>query len=127
MIFFKEVTLSFAYLAEFSTVSAYVSQGYGRMQGAIYSNLDNQPFDLVETSAQTYTTAENWNTVTFNSDILTPGTYWIAVEVANTAQIQYSITGTDLYAYYPYGTWPNPATIQTFLGNASIQGFACGY
>ena len=127
VMFFKPVTLTFAYLATVQTISAFIKSGQGQMQGAVYSDFLGAPFQLIETSNMVYTSPQGWNSVTFSTDNLAPGNYWLAVEVSNSNQIAYAANGTDLFSYQDFGVWPQTAQVQDFLGTANIQGFACGY
>ena len=130
-IFYKKVTFSQANLSLLQSVSGYILTGYGRMQAAIYSNntSTNQPNALLQKSSIIQCLGPGWSTVAFTPVGITPGTYWLGVQVTGTGRLEYNGpgSGTDLFQYGPFGTWPNPANVQNFLGNADIYGTACGY
>ena len=125
--FYKQVQLTDPTQNQIPNVNVYVTSGQGQVQAAIYSNGFNAPWLLQQTSYKTPVTAGGWNSVAFSSQTLTAGTYWLAVELSNTAFLQYSSAGNDYYAYQPFGTWPTSATTQSVLGNAAVMGVVCGY
>jgi hypothetical protein len=127
-IMYKQISMAYPTLNEVATVSVYVSAGYGPIQAALYTDYGGQPNDLVETSNLAYALNPGWNVITFSTNFLGPGTYWIAVEATNTALVRYADQpGPDYFAYQAFGTWPAQASVENQLGNANIQGFVCGY
>ena len=129
MIFYKPVTIGGSWQSTIQTISAYVPTGYGMMQAAVYSDFNGTPWNLLEEEGPVYanSTVANWTTITFGVQDLAPGNYWLAVEITNTGVIQYSSRGNDLFGFSPWGTWPNPAVVQTKIGTIDVQGFICGY
>ena len=111
LLFFKQITLSTS--TTIQTVAAYVASGYGPMQAALYSSYRGQPFQLIKQGTTIYV-FPGWNTVPLGSPYEPAGTYWLGVETTNSAQIQYSIVGNDLFSYQSFGIWPNPANTQSY-------------
>ena len=124
LLFFKSITFSGP--TTLQTVSVYVVSGYGPMQAALYSDWNGNPFNLITLGSRIHV-FPGWNVVPVGSPYEPAGNYWLGVETTNSAQVQYSIVGNDLFSYYPYGTWPNPATTQNYLGTVSAYGFICHY
>ena len=127
-VMYKQVTLPYPTANLVANVSVYVNSGYGPIQAAIYTDYAGQPDQLTATSGLAYTAAVGWNAITFSTMNLAPGNYWLAVEATNSATIRYDDQpGPDYFAYQAFGTWPQQANIQSYLGNANIQGVVCGY
>lgn len=127
-VMYKQISMAYSTLNEVATVSVYVSAGYGPIQAALYTDYGGQPNALVETSNLAYALNPGWNVITFSTNFLSPGTYWIAVEATNTALVRYADQpGPDYFAYQAFGTWPQQASVENQLGNANIQGLVCGY
>ena len=127
-ILFKKISIPFN-IYKLGSINAYVSSGYGQIKAALYSDYNGAPFNLIEFSQTPTYASSGWTSVAFSAGYIIPANsaVWLAVEVQNSAMVKYSEIGTDLYGYAPFGTWPSPVTIQTFLGTANINGVIFGY
>lgn len=113
------------------TVSgAYVfgGPGYGQEAAAIYSDFRGRPWLLLG-SSRVSVSVPGWNTVTFSAPIaVSVGVrYWLAVQVNAGATVQYSVYGTDQWAYCAWAVWVSPAKVQNIAGTFSIYAQACHY
>jgi hypothetical protein len=80
----------------------------GNVKVGIYSDSSGPNTLLVGPTEKTGSTAGAWNDVTVASTALTPGTYWLCVNMNTKGAVKYTPGGTTRYKSLAYATsWPS--------------------
>lgn len=108
----------------FYGLTVYTTTGYGKIMGAIYSDRNGLPWNLLASSAAYPSGPSGWVTVPVSYSAAA-GTYWLATEVAAPAKIMYNQQGVDKFQYNQFGSFPSRAVVQNTLGNVSMYGSFC--